>query len=102
MGVNEDIYLAMIRLKDIIKEDMDTTPPAVVQQQPAKPSSVLSKQQIMDAYVVVSTLWLEARGEGERGMHAVLNVIMNRAKGNFANARDVVLKPKQSRSHAVS
>jgi spore germination cell wall hydrolase CwlJ-like protein len=28
-------------------------------------------------------------------MQAVLNVIMNRAKGNFSNAASVVLKPKQ-------
>ena len=74
---------------------MDTPPPPVVRQEPAKPSSVLSKQQIMDAYIVVATLWMEARGEKKEGMQAVLNVIMNRAKGDFSNARGVVLKPKQ-------
>lgn len=85
----------MILLKRILKEDMDA-PPAIVQQQPPKPSvSALSHQQIMDAYVIAATLYLEARGEGERGMHAVLNVILNRANGDFSKAKEVALKPKQ-------
>lgn len=75
--------------------EMDAPPPAIVQQEPAKPSNVLSKQQIMDAYIVAATLWLEARGEGEQGMQAVMNVIMNRAGGDFSKTRSVVLKPKQ-------
>jgi N-acetylmuramoyl-L-alanine amidase len=85
----------MISLVKIIKEDMDAPPPAIVRQEPDKPSSVLSREQIMDAYVVAATLWMEARGEGEHGMHAVLNVIMNRAKGDFSKAKEVSLKPKQ-------
>lgn len=44
------------------------------------------------------TIYGEARGEGERGMHAVANVIMNRVKkGGWygASVKDVVLKPYQ-------
>ena len=74
---------------------MDSVPADVVHHQSSKPSSTLSKQQIMDAYIVVVTLWMEARGEGEQGMQAVMNTIMNRSKGNFENSRRVVLKPKQ-------
>lgn len=31
-----------------------------------------------DLYVLTATLWMEARGEGEEGIHAVCNVIINR------------------------
>jgi hypothetical protein len=47
--------------------------------------------------IIAATLVDEAGGEknaGE-GMHAVLNVIMNRAKGNIRNAAMECLKPKQ-------
>jgi hypothetical protein len=47
--------------------------------------------------IITATLVDEAGGEknaGE-GMHAVLNVIMNRAKGNIRNAAMECLKPKQ-------
>lgn len=47
--------------------------------------------------IIAATLVDEAGGEknaGE-GMHAVLNVIMNRAKGNIRNAAIECLKPKQ-------
>jgi N-acetylmuramoyl-L-alanine amidase len=33
-----------------------------------------------DIRVVAQTLWGEARGEGERGIHAVANVIVNRVR----------------------
>jgi len=85
----------MISLRKILKEDMDAPPPAIVRHEPAKPSAVLSREQIMDAYIVAATLWMEARGEGEKGMQAVLNVIMNRAKGDFSKAKSVALRPKQ-------
>lgn len=83
--------------REKLKEAMGDQPPTVsaIPHQPAQSSAVLSHQQIADAYVVVSTLYLEARGEGEKGMQAVMNVIMNRAKGDFSKAKDVVLKPKQ-------
>lgn len=48
--------------------------------------------------VVARTIWGEARGEGERGMHAVANVIINRAKkgGWWGNTPvEVCLKPQQ-------
>lgn len=47
---------------------------------------------------VARTIWGEARGEGERGMHAVANVIMNRARvgGWWGNSPvEVCLKPAQ-------
>ncbi|MHC8493632.1 cell wall hydrolase [Thalassospira sp. SM2505] len=48
--------------------------------------------------VIARTIWGEARGEGERGMQAVANVIMNRAKkgGWWGNSPvEVCLKPAQ-------
>lgn len=44
------------------------------------------------------TMYGEARGEGEKGMQAVGNVIMNRVKAGGwygASIKDVCLKPKQ-------
>lgn len=77
-------------------EAMDTPPPAIVQKaEVPKTNTVMDVKALTNAYVVAATLWGEARGEGEAGMQAVLNVIMNRAKGNFTNASEVCLKPKQ-------
>ena len=84
---------------DITKEDMDTPsqPPGHVQHVDKQNQNVniVDQQQMKDAYVVAATLWGEARGEGENGMHAVMNVIMNRAHGDFSKAKDIVLKKKQ-------
>ncbi len=44
------------------------------------------------------TAWGEARGEGNAGIQAVANVIMNRVKAGTwygAGVKDVVLKPRQ-------
>lgn len=70
-----------------------TPPPAHVQ----KATKVFSPNvvNISNAYIVAATLWGEARQDGEIGMQAVMNVIMNRAKGDFNKASGVVLKPKQ-------
>jgi 8-oxo-dGTP pyrophosphatase MutT (NUDIX family)/spore germination cell wall hydrolase CwlJ-like protein len=88
---------------DLIKKrkekmvEVADVPPAIVQ--PSNPSQnptkTINQQQLKDAYVVAATLWGEARGEGIDGMQAVLNVVMNRTKGNFDKAKDAVLKPKQ-------
>lgn len=48
-----------------------------------------------DIDVVAATLIGEAGGEGEVGMQAVLNVIMNRSKNDFNNAAKVCLKKWQ-------
>ena len=45
--------------------------------------------------IIAATLVGEAGGEGEKGMQAVLNVIMNRAKNDIKNAPKVCLMPKQ-------
>lgn len=76
---------------DITKEAMDV-PPAIVQPSGA---SIAPSNNMTNAYLVAATVWMEARGEGEKGMHAVLNVIMNRAHHDFSKAKDVVLKDKQ-------
>jgi 8-oxo-dGTP pyrophosphatase MutT (NUDIX family) len=80
-----------------IKEAVFDLPPAHVQQHkaPVPNQSIVTQQKIKDAYVIVGTVWEETKGEGKSGMHAVLNVIMNRAKGDISRARDEVLKPKQ-------
>ncbi len=57
----------------------------------------------IEADVMARTLWGEARGEGDRGMHAVANVILNRvavatARGRFwwgDHVIDVCQKPFQ-------
>ena len=68
------------------------SPPAIVQKAATNAPVPLN---ITNAYVVATTLWGEARGEGTNGMQAVMNVIMNRAKGNFDKTHKVVLMPKQ-------
>lgn len=45
--------------------------------------------------VMAATLIGEAGGEGIKGMHAVANVIMNRAKGDFEHASGVCLRKYQ-------
>lgn len=47
------------------------------------------------AGTVANTLYLEARGEGERGLRAVATVIYNRARGNPSKFDAVCLKPYQ-------
>jgi poly(A) polymerase len=77
-----------------ILEDMDApppSPPAIVQ----KVQVNVPSASITNAYIVAATLYGEAGGEGEKGMQAVMNVIMNRAKGDFNKARAIVLQPKQ-------
>jgi hypothetical protein len=84
-----------------ISEDINAVPAKppiqMTQKVPAAsaPAKRLSEQELKDAYVVVATIWKEARGEGKQGMQAVLNVIMNRAKGDFSKAKSVVLRPSQ-------
>jgi putative nucleotidyltransferase with HDIG domain len=73
------------RKKAGIVKEMDA-PPAIVQ-----PASATANYNITNAYIVATTLWGEARGEGEKGMQAVMNVIMNRVKGDFKKAKDIVL-----------
>jgi N-acetylmuramoyl-L-alanine amidase len=83
--------------KSKVQEAAIDLPPAHVQQVKAQApnQSIVTQQKLKDAYVVVGTVWEEAKGEGKTGMHAVLNVIMNRAKGDISRARDESLKPKQ-------
>jgi putative nucleotidyltransferase with HDIG domain len=78
-----------------ILEDVNAlppSPPAIVQKAAVKAPAPLN---VTNAYIVAATLWGEARGEGTNGMQAVLNVIMNRANGNFDKTYKVVLVPKQ-------
>lgn len=93
--IHRVVTLIKRKKADIIPE-MNTPPPppppAIVQ--PVTRTATVNHN-IMNAYIVATTLWGEARGEGERGMQAVMNVIMNRAKGDFKKAKDVALAPKQ-------
>jgi len=96
---NKTIFIDLIReIKDNIRE-MDAAPqhlPAIVQKA-GKPSAtnVMTPQAITNAYIVIATLYGEARDEGEAGMHAVMNVIMNRSGGDSNKAKNVVLARKQ-------
>ena len=97
-----DIMSTLLDYKSFFKETDEGLPqnfwgPAIVHRvdAPIKPGGVMDEKSLTNSYIVAATLWDEARGEGEQGMRAVLNVIMNRAKGNFEKARDIVLKPNQ-------
>lgn len=78
-----------------VVETVDVPPAIVHRVSSPSPAKGMDEKALTNSYIVAATVWDEARGEGEQGMRAVLNVIMNRAKGNFEKARDVVLKPKQ-------
>jgi len=83
------------RKKSDILEAMDSlppSPPAIVQKAEIKSPAVMN---LTNAYIVAATVWGEAADQGEEGMQAVMNVIMNRSKGEFTNAVKVVLAPKQ-------
>ncbi len=73
----------------------DAAPEKIVSPQTVSATSQQYGYTVED--IIAATLVDEAGGEknaGE-GMHAVLNVIMNRAKGNIRNAAIECLKPKQ-------
>lgn len=44
---------------------------------------------------LAEAMYFEARGDGAHGMHAVANVIMNRAKASGKSPYQVIVKPKQ-------
>jgi len=80
-----------VRFDELINEiiaDLPPPPPALIQKAEAP---------IKYSDIVAAALIGEAGGEGEKGMQAVMNVIMNRVKGGdpFRGAVNVVLKPKQ-------
>lgn len=58
-------------------------------------SAITAPAAINNIDIIAATLIGEAGGEGIKGMQAVLNVIMNRAKGDINNAVKVCLKPYQ-------
>ena len=68
------------------------SPPAIIQKAATNAPAVLN---ITNAYILAATLWGEAADQGQEGQQAVMNVIMNRAKGSFTNAVKVALAPKQ-------
>jgi N-acetylmuramoyl-L-alanine amidase len=71
-------------------------PPAIVQPtNSAGTNVVMSSEDLADSLIIAATLWNEAREDGERGMHGVMNVIMNRANGNFKKAKEIALSPEQ-------
>jgi len=85
-----DIY-GQIKKKQIFKEavDLPPPPPAIIQK---------AEDRITNLDVIATTLIGEAGGEGESGMHAVMNVIVNRSKSSpdlVKAAVSNVLKPKQ-------
>jgi len=83
------------RVKELLNE-ADLPPPPPI---PAPPAAYIQQQKAPIHYsdIVAAALIGEAGGEGEKGMQAVMNVIMNRVKGGdpFRGAVNVVLKPKQ-------
>jgi N-acetylmuramoyl-L-alanine amidase len=89
------IVLTIKKKNAELLEAADAPPAHIHQVSATKPSNVLDRQAINDAYIVAATIWAEARGEGTRGMQAVLNVIMNRAKGDFSKAKEICLNPSQ-------
>jgi spore germination cell wall hydrolase CwlJ-like protein len=68
----------------------------------AKPTNTVPQQQVQTSLsnisqedLIATTLVLEARGEGIKGMQAVYEVIMNRAKKEGKSPSKIVLAPKQ-------
>lgn len=59
------------------------------------PTTTMKSEKINKSDIVAATLVGEAGGENEEGMHAVLNVIMNRANGQIEDAPKVCLKQSQ-------
>ncbi|HOT88113.1 MAG TPA: cell wall hydrolase [Bacteroidales bacterium] len=89
---------SLIKIIELIKQKQSNMhesidmPPAIVQ---VVSTTSPKTYNITNEYILAATLWKEARGEGERGMQAVMNVIMNRAKGDFKKAKDIALASKQ-------
>jgi hypothetical protein len=84
-------------IKEVIISD---APPAVIiQKQPqsiSKPAPFQwDQQKLKDAYIIITTIYNEGRSNGERGMHGILNVIMNRSNNDLAKAAKICLEPKQ-------
>lgn len=76
---------------------------APVKQKPAITVPVLKPLSVQEALlpdnIIAATLTGEARGEGEKGMQAVLNVLQNRLKyakeTNFDKIKDIALQKRQ-------
>lgn len=72
---------------------MGATTPKVQSHNPAITAPAIKTDKAID--IIAATLVGEAGGEGREGMQAVMNVIMNRAKGDITKAPKVCLKHKQ-------
>lgn len=72
--------------KSFFMNEIADVPIAHIQAASPISQNISQNNSMTNAYIVAATIWGEARGEGTEGMQAVLNVIMNRAKGNFNNA----------------
>ena len=79
--------ISLIKKKQSDIFEVVDIPPAIVQS--------VANNATTNYNIVVTTLFGESRGEGERGMQAVMNVIMNRTRGNFNQAKDIILARKQ-------
>jgi spore germination cell wall hydrolase CwlJ-like protein len=82
-------YKQIQKLLEALGDVPPPPPPALIQRAESK---------ITNLDIITTTLIGEAGGEGEQGMHAVMNVIMNRTKGSSDPVRTAVsgvLKPKQ-------
>lgn len=96
-NAGEKIHKVVILIKkkhSELLEGFDAPPPPAIVQK-VQQTAPNPSQNITNAYIVATTLWGEARGEGTKGMQAVMNVIMNRSKQDFNKARSIVLQPKQ-------
>ena len=85
-----------MRYNDLVKNILE----AIGDVPPPPPPAIIQKAEapITNLDIIATTLIGEAGGEGEKGMHAVMNVIMNRVKNSNDPVRAAVatvLKPKQ-------
>jgi len=78
---------------DVLDKELTVT--EVVDMPPAIIHKVEHKLSQGERLVTAATLIGESGGEGEKGMHAVMNVINNRSKGNPKKFAEVCLKPHQ-------
>lgn len=91
----ERLYKSIEEVTPVTTQHMDT-PPAIVQQATTNINkSVASAKVIQDSYLLAATIWMEGRGEGEKGMEAIMNVILNTVGRDFNKAASEVLIPNR-------
>lgn len=94
------LAVPMVRILDWCKADLvlSTADLATLEKPASQPASPIPAPAASTELTLARTIWGEARGEGQDGMTAVANVVMNRVKRPRywgRNVDEVCLKPYQ-------